>query len=162
MRLQSYVTTDRVSASVAFLAAGIAVWQTMEAKKAARESLKAALASERLSACLVMNQGIVNVRMSAMWMDAFTPPYSQNPRFLSIMSEMHFLGESAIEFEVMTPSEGASELSDAIWEIRIATKDMVADGGDYIGQQEFREKLELISEMQNKICNEMVAPEGGF
>jgi len=151
-----------ISVSVAVIAAGITIWQTMEAKTASRDAFKFALSSERLESCLKMNGLISQASMDAMFHDLMKKPYKENQRFVQVVGALHFFTEEVSNFKQMTPGDSSESLWKDTMEFQIYLKDMLVDGGDYLTRKEIRKYLSKIRKKQIDICNKMFSPKDGF
>ena len=162
MRLDTSTCVNVVSAIAAVAAACIATWQTFEARSATREAYKFALSSERLESCMTMDSLGHAASMTAMNADLMNKPYRENARFIQVVMAIDRLGDETVRFREMTPGESSDDLFNKSWGLRIYLKDMVADGGDYLTQEEIRESIRSIEATRRDICERMLAPKGGF
>ena len=146
------------SAVAALISAGVAVWQAVSASSSSDAALKAALSSKRIDYCIRMNRNLEAASSQASWVDTMTKPYGTSARFLSITAAIHFVGDDATIFRQMTPGPIAEKFLNDVFMLRIKLKDMVADGSDYLSQDELRSGLAALQKAQQEMCDRVVAP----
>lgn len=147
-----------VSAVAAVASAAFAMWQTFEARSAAAEASKSVVASERLESCMRMNGFGTGAAQEAAWFDIAKKPYRDNQRFLLVTMTVHEFGEEALRFRQMAPSDRSEKLLDDTMKLRVALKDMLVDGGDYLSEAELRKQIAALNVQQRKVCDALFRP----
>lgn len=138
------VLVNVVSAVSAVAAAAIAGWQAYEASTSSKAAFQAALTTQRLTACVRMNKPLETAMEFMNWADLMNKPYSKNAHFGSLVVAIHNLGEEVKIFRQMMPGEEAEKILKDTFELRVKLKDMIADGGDYMTQEEIINKVSAL------------------
>ncbi|NKQ80355.1 hypothetical protein C3Y90_23780 [Rhizobium sp. UPM1134] len=152
------VVVNVVSAVSAVAAAAIAGWQAYEASTSSKDAFQAALTTQRLTACVRMNKSLETATEFMSWADLMNKPYSKNDHFGSLVVAIHNLGESTKIFRQMMPGEEAEKILKDTFELRVKLKDMIADGGDYMTQEEIINKVNALATFREKTCDKLFAP----
>lgn len=151
-----------VSAAAAVVGAAVAFWQALDARQSSDVALKAALTSQRVEVCIRMHKNLETASTAASWGDFMEKPHSKNAHFMTGTAAVHFLGEDATLFRQMTPGPEAEKFLNDAFRLRIMLKDMVADGSDFMTSDQIRSAVSSLSQAQQRMCDRMVAPPGGF
>jgi hypothetical protein len=155
MESRTALTVNVLSMLAAAVAAGVAVWQAVEATQSSNQALQAALATQRLGTCVRMNNILETTSIQVIWADFMDKPYGKNSRFLNVTAAIHLLGEHAKLFRQMTPGEESEKFLDDVFKLRIALKDMVADGSDFMSEKQIIQSMTALSKQQKAICDKI-------
>lgn len=147
-----------VSAVAAVASAAFAMWQTFEARSAAAEASRAVVASERLESCMRMNGFGSGAAREAAWIDITKKPYRENKRFLLVTMTVDQFGDEALRFRQMAPSDRSEKLLNDTMRLRVALKDMVVDGGDYLSEEQLRKQIDALNVLQRQVCDALFRP----